>query len=115
LDAHDALALVAYEFSENVVGEAISRWGSWSPEDFVKTLVERLYEAHSRAGRVFASLGLRAKYELSSEELRKLLDKYERGELSDVEEAKRLWLLLREEEDGRLKSGDIAAAVFIGA
>jgi len=118
LDAHDTLALVAYEFSEGIIGEGVrrlSRRESWSLEDFASTFVDRLWEAHSRASKMFASLGLRAKYELSSEELRSLLDKYERGELTDVEEAKRLWLLLKEEKNGRLERGDIAAAVFIGA
>ena len=131
LDAHDRLALVAYEFLESIVGEAIRRREPWSPEDFARTFVDRLWEAYSRTNRVFAAtgLGFRPEYSgyifLSSYageikkcpllEIDSLLNKYKRGELTDIEEAKMLWQLLKEEKEIKLKGGDIAAAVSIGA
>ncbi|RLI85784.1 MAG: hypothetical protein DRO98_06425 [Archaeoglobales archaeon] len=122
LDAHDRLALVAYEFLESIVGEAIRRREPWSPEDFARTFVDRLWEAYSRTSRVFTAegLGFRPEYseyiiirslfplkEKTSKRERKiffrsLLEEIRRYYLAEKEEIKTINSLLNKYKRGEL-------------
>ncbi|MBO8183679.1 MAG: hypothetical protein H0Z28_12980 [Archaeoglobus sp.] len=112
VDSHSKFSLIATDLISKIGESYLSYIEHENPKRLINEVMKRLTSAQSRIAKMLMSPG-DIKYELSPDELKQLLMKYQSGTLTK-KEAMRLKELLEKEKSRKESEGKLADAIFIG-
>jgi hypothetical protein len=112
VDSHNKFSIIATDLISKIGEAYLSYIEHNDPRRLINDVMRKLTEAQGKINKILMSPG-EIKYELSPEELKMLLRKYQEGTLTK-KEAMRLKELLESEKERKEAEGKLADAIFIG-
>ncbi len=112
VDSHNKFSVIATDLISKIGESYLSYVEHKDPRRLLNDIMKKLTEAQGKINKILMSPG-EIKYELSPDELKILIKKYQEGTLTK-KEAMRLKELLESEKEKKEAEGKLADAIFIG-